>query len=382
MGRKSMSEESSFIPPYCPNPKCLHHKGFLTGTSFRAWRRKGFERRKNSVPVLRFECFYCKKNFCRRNFSINYRLKKTGHLNARIFFGVLHNRSNRSLSRELRVSECLVRTRIVRLANTALIHHASFVEDLKILEPVSYDGLEAFAKSQYEPNNINQAVGQESLFCYLFNFAPMNRKGRISNRQRRKLLCIEGEEGRFNPRAIREASAEIFSDLVGMKDPRLDRLHLCTDEHFHYRRAIQNDLPREISSQIFHQSVSSKATRNYKNILFSVNHLDLLIRRKVAAFTRETICFSKKHSSMLQKYVLYMSYKNYMKPRFTKRHKKDPSSNTHSPAMKLGLCQRLLKFQDIFASPIPPSHVGNFPRAWTALLKDEVLFKRELKYCR
>jgi len=377
-----MSDETSFIPPYCPNAKCLHHKGFLKNGAFKSWRRKGFDRRKFSTPVLRFECFYCKKNFCERSFSINYRLKKTGHLNARIFFGVLHNRSNRSLSRQLKVSECLVRTRIFRLASAALCHHASFIQDLKICEAVSYDGLEAFAKSQYEPNNINQAVGQDSLYCYLFNFAPMNRKGRISMRQKRKLLCIEGDLGRFNPRAIRVASAELFSDLVKMKHPSLERLHLCTDEHFQYRRAIEQDLSLEDSSQIYHQSVSSKATRNYKNILFSVNHLDLLIRRKVAAFTRETICFSKKHSSMLHKYVLYISYKNYMKPRFTKRHKKDPSSNTHSPAMKLGLVQKLLKFQDIFARPIPSTHMRTLPLAWERLLKDEVLFHRDLKFCK
>ena len=377
-----MLKKELFEPPYCPNPKCLYHKKFFCVDAKRVWRRKGLGCRKLSVPVIRFECRACNKDFCNRSFSINYRLKKTGHLNARIFFGVLHNRSNRSLSRELKISECLVRTRLMRLANSALVQHASFLEDLKIIEPVAYDGLEAFAKSQYEPNNINQAIGRESLFCYVFNFAPLNRKGRISERQRKYLLKLEERQGRFNPKAVRESSATMFRELLKMKHPELEQLSLLTDEHFHYRRAIEHDLSESERAKIFHLSVSSKVTRNYKNILFPVNHLDLVIRRKVAAFSRETICFSKKHSRMMHKYVLFITYKNYMKPRFTKRHKRDPASNTHSPAMKLGICNRLLKFQDIFGRPLPRTHVGVMPCAWEELLKDKVLFQRELKYCR
>lgn len=327
-------------------------------------------------------CRSCGRRFTRRNFSINYRLHRTGHLNARIFWAITHNRSNRSIARELGVSEGLIRTRLLRLSTAALRQHWDFVSSITLKEPVAYDGLECFARSQYEPNNINQVVGSDSLFCYFFNFSPLNRKGRISERQKKYLHKLEAREGRFDPQATRKATAEIFKFLAQRKDPSLDRLILQTDEHFHYEKAYLRDLSAEERSCLDHRQVSSRATRNYKNILFPVNHLDLLIRRYMAAFSRETICFAKKHSRMLQKYVLYICKKNYMRPRFVKRHKQDPRANTESPAMHLGLCSKVLDFGDFFSSVEPSTRLPPMPKAWALLEKDEVAFPRDHRFNR
>jgi len=375
-----MEESKSFSPPYCPNLACRHHKRtHLCKRPF--WRRKGFERRKFSEKVQCFQCKACSRVFSKNTFSLSYRLHKRGHLNARIFFGVVHNRSNRSIARELGVSECLVRTRLLRLARVGLARHASFIEELKIREPIAYDGLECFARSQYEPNNINQAIGVNSLFCYTFNFAPLNRKGRMSSRQRCYLHKLEGKEGRFDPRAIRTSTEALFRELLQKKDPALPKLTLHTDEHFQYRRALDRDLSPNERSQIDHVSVSSKATRNYKNILFAVNHMDLLSRRYVAAFSRETICFAKKHSRMIHKYLLFTCYKNYMKPQFVKAHKSDLRAHTHSPSMILGLTTKLMSFQDFFGQPRPISHCKNLPSQWQAIANDTVPFQRSFSFC-
>lgn len=375
-----MEEIKFFSPPYCPNLACINHKE-PGGSEKPFWRRKGFDRRRFSEKVQCFQCKACNKVFTKSTFSLNYRLHKRGHLNARIFFGVVHNRSNRSIARELGVSECLIRTRILRLARVGLARHARFIEDLRISEPIAYDGLECFARSQYEPNNINQAIGVNSLFCYTFNFAPLNRKGRMSLRQRRYLEKLEGKEGRFDPRAIRRSTEALFRELIQRKDPTLSKLTIHTDEHFQYRRALERDLSALERAQIEHVTVSSKATRNYKNILFAVNHMDLLSRRYVAAFSRETICFAKKHSRMIHKYLLFTCYKNYMKPQFVKAHKSDSRAHTHSPSMFLGLTTKLMSFQDFFGEPLPLSHCKKMSPQWLAIAHDTVPFQRSFAFC-
>ena len=317
---------------------------------------------------------------------MNYCLKKHGHINARVFQGVVEGQSNRAIARKLGVSEGLVRTRITRLSQIAIFRHASFLESLKIAEPVAYDGVECFARSQYEPNNINHLIGVDSLFCYTFNFAPMNRKGRMSDRQKNHLIKIETLEGRFNPKAIRIASESLFKDAITRLDPKMEKLILQTDEHFQYKRAIKRDLSREERNKIDHRTVSSKATRNYKNILFAVNHKDLLLRQNVAAFARETISFAKKHSRMLQKYTLHVVYKNYMRPKFVKKHKRNPNSNSESPAMSLGVCSKILTFNEFFSNPKyfhkNQKTINKLPVDWKLLVNDEVSFKRDFKFCK
>jgi len=380
-----MASVNIFNPSFCPNAKCVRSENYLRKSApylvlhsspEKFFIRKGVVKREDGSTRQRFKCRTCRCNFSDSVFSLNYRLRKRGHISARTFKGVVHNRSNRSLSRELGVSHSTICDRITRLAQHALLRHNAFINKMTIKEELAYDGLEAFAHSQYEPCNINQAIGADSLFCYLFNYAPMNRKGRISDRQLKYLARIECGEGRFNPRAIRTTSAEIFTEIVRRKDPSKENIILRSDDHFQYRRALARDLGESIRAQIEHITVSSKATRNYKNILFPVNHADLLIRRKVAAMSRETICFAKKASRMMHKYILYMCYKNYMTAQCVKKQKTKRLSNVESPAMRLGLTKRLYRFHDFFSTRDPTPDLDALPLDWKLLYQDDVAFKR------
>src|SRR5690606_25930931 len=102
--------------------------------------------------------------------------------------------------------------------------------------------------------------------------------------------------------------------------------------------------------------------------------------RKVAAFSRETICFSKKASRMMDKYLLYICYKNYMKPQFVKAHRNDPDTLTKSPAMRLAITDRLLSFGDFFGFRHPSPDLDTLPLDWKHLYLDQVAFTRSLKH--
>jgi hypothetical protein len=112
-----------------------------------------------------------------------------------------------------------VRTRLLRLARVAILKHHHILDSIHINEDLAYDGLENFAGSQFEPNYINQVVGSKTLFAYYFNFAPLNRKGRISPWQAMKNNSIQRDLGKFNPRAVRICTKEILNHIAKRKYP-------------------------------------------------------------------------------------------------------------------------------------------------------------------
>lgn len=359
----------------CPNPKC--------STPFRLFVAKGW-----SSPVRcldgkrrqRLKCPGCGLRCTDNVHKIHYRLQhKDPALNSRVFDLCMLGVSNRKISRLLDISEHSVRIRLGRLSQKALEFHHNISADLRIREPVAYDGLENFAGSQYDPNNINQVVGRNSLFIYDFNFASMNRKGRTSPWQKRRLRHTVKTQGQYNPKNIRIATADILKRIYERRD-ETSPMHLLSDEHFQYRRVLKEDLKL---THLVHQTVSSKACRNYQNILFSVNHADLLIRQNIAAFARETISFSKTAGRMCQRYALFMVHKNYMCPQFTKKHSRREGANLKSPAERVGLVDRLLKFQDVFHHRSLSEHTQTMNDDWKSFWNAEVPRKylRSLKFC-
>lgn len=322
----------------------------------------------NSKRRQRLRCRLCRHRFSQNAHSLSYRQKKVDRaLNSKILQLFLLGTSNRQIARAQQISEECVRRRLDRLAKRALIFHHQMMQSIRIDEPIAFDGLENFAGSQYDPNNIQQAIGAESLFVYDFNFAPLNRKGRMSNWQKVKLAKIEEQYGRYDPKSIRQQSAQIFKRIH--EKAVSQRPDLWTDEHFQYKRALRRDL-KQIS--FVHKCVSSSACRNFQNILFSVNHMDLLLRQRVAAFMRETISFAKSAGRMIQKYVLFAVYKNYMCPQFTKKHVRRPQAHEQSPAQHLGVSKKLLGFKDVFWAYPRAEQIKEMPSDWQCFFHAQV----------
>ncbi len=313
-------------------------------------RRAGFSGSVDSIggeKRQRFRCLKCKRRFSSNFLSLLYRLKKRDlALNAKIFEQVVDGLCNRSIALRLHISEHCVRIRKKRLSQRALAFHAYKMRDFRTLEPVTMDGLENFAGSQYEVNNINHAILRDSLFMVDFNLCGLNRKGRMSPWQKMRNREIEQDEGRYNPSSIRVASGDLFKRVYKLRANPNEDLVLITDWHRAYRKALQCDLQ---GYKIEHVKISSKDTRNYQNLLFPINHADLLSRQRLKSFARETISFSKNTAVMCQNFALFMTSKNYMKPQFTKKHVRRPKAHKESPAQAAGVATKILRFEDIFS---------------------------------
>lgn len=346
------SNMSKNFSTFCPNRDC---KLFKNGSQIV---KIGFSRPIASIgggTRQRYQCLCCKKRFSENSESLYFRSKKTDPaLYSKIFALFVEGLSNRRIARFLGISPNCVSLRLEKLTKHGLAFHISRIKDLNIREAICIDGLENFAGSQFEPNNINQAIGQNSLFVYDFNFAPLNRKGRMSGWQKGWLKNTETYLGSFPKYAVQESFSDLVKRLHSMAPEGC--IDLITDQHYQYRRAIKNELKPLL---INHLTISSKAHRDYKNILFPVNHLDLFIRERIAAFRRETISFSKKPGKMMQKYILYILYKNYMCEQFTKKLKSRPTVHLESPAQALGIADKLLSFAEVFNH-----HARENPESW------------------
>lgn len=357
-----------FFPNFCPYLDCPQHDDTAARPNF--WRHG-----KSKTGDPRFRCKSCHRTFGRSQFKLEFRNRRLG-LNSHIFQLCIGGFSNRHIAASLSCSPTLVRLRIDKMAIQALCYQSKNTRTLLINEPISFDGLENFARSQYEPNNINHAIGRNSLFIYDFNLVPMNRKGRMSDRQKIFDDKFQKINGTIPDDAIQKSVTRVFRRLVQRKPKHQKKITLYSDRHFAYRQAIsENPI---LKNAIDHVTVSSKDPRTYKNILFPVNHTDSLSRHQIKAFTRETISFSKTHVAMAYKYSLLMIWKNYMRPQFTKPHKRDPDTNKLSPAQRLGLTKKVLSFGDIFRKRLFIRH-SRLNKDWLSFAKKQCPRKLAIK---
>lgn len=369
-GSKTLQERlEKFSPPYCPNFNCtFHDPEHRDGATFRIHSRRSVQR--FPYLVIRYRCTNCRRTFSSSFFTLSYR-DKCNDFYERIDALRRNGASKRGIAKLINCNEDTIRRKLKKIARWTILRLAKDSENLSIDEPIAFDGLENFAGSQYSPNNVNHAVGKQSYFIYDFNLSTMNRKGKMSLRQKRKKKLLEGKHGRFPSCAILDDSKRIFERLL--KRTGVQGLHLHTDNHFLYRRAIRKI---ENNQNLFHYVTPAKVARNFRNRLFPINHTDLLTRQQLADFKRETIAFSKTSVAMLESFVIFAGFKNYRRERFLKPHRSDPKAHLESPAMYLKLTDRVLRFNEMFDERIT-AHQVQLNSDWKSLFQSIDLISRE-----
>ena len=369
---RNLKTQKRFIPPFCPNKLCsFHHTKDLPSSQW--WRNHGWNELKNFPHWMRrFRCSKCQKTFTFSFFKLEF-WEQFRRLNESIFTMHTSGLSNREIGRQINHSESLVRKRLSKMTRWAYLEDTYRQRDLVIKEPIAYDGLENFSHSQFAPNNINQAIGKESYFIYDFNFAPINRKGRMSDRQKEKKKDLELEHNCYPKNILRTTTTTLLSRLIERCQDKVLILH--SDEHFQYRRSVKWDLRHH---KIVHETISSKAHRNFQNPLFAVNNADLMIRHRSAAFKRETIAFSKHSIAMVEKYQLFRIHKNYMRPIFYKKQKRDLRAHLDSPAVRLGIAEKILNFREFFKQRRTLSQVPLHSDWLQFFLKIDTLSRRKI----
>ncbi|MGH7729905.1 MAG: transposase [Candidatus Eiseniibacteriota bacterium] len=332
------AESAPFEPPFCPATDCpCHHSG-------RAWRyrRIGFYTRQAPPSrIQRYQCRHCRRRFSTQTFSTTYWLRRP-ELLLPIAHRILGCSGFRQIAREFRVSPQTVLGQVARLGRHALLFQHHHRPRGPLGEPLALDGFESFEFSQYHPCHFHLVAGRTSHFFYAFTDSELRRKGRMTDRQRRRRAQLEARFGRPAPGTLPGDVAQALA--LAVPDPQPLTLH--SDDHPAYP-AARRRLPHY---RIAHHVTPGAARRTPRNPLFEVNLLDLLIRHGSANHKRETLAFSKRRQSAAERLALFQVWRNFVKC-FSER------ARDRTPAQRLGLCAQPLSLEAVFAHRLLPSRV-------------------------
>lgn len=331
-------------PPFCPNPECPFH----TGPTACWFVKAGFhERCQEPRRVQRYRCRHCRRHFSDQTFRPTYWLRRADLL-AAVFHGLLACSGFRQLARSHDVSPNTIATHAARLGRHCLLFHEQSRPKGPATEALVLDSFQSFEYSQYSPTLFHALVGKDSHFIHGFTDSELRRSGRMTKAQRRRRRHLELEYGRPDPRSIEKEVARLLAAVL----PEPQRIVLHTDEHQDYPRALGR-LPH---LQVDHRTTSSRAARTPDNDLFPINLLDLLLRHSGANHKRETIAFSKRRQSAIDRLWVLVVWRNYLKW-FSER------VHDTTPAMRAGLAKRRLRLQDVLARRLFVTRVG-LPQVW------------------
>ena len=345
-----------FVPPHCPRNDCPYHH---CATGWRWVRHGGYSRQAAPQRIQRFRCAHCRHTFSEQSFRTTYWLRRPDVLPA-VAFRLLACSGYRQIAREARCAPSTVMRQARRLGRHALLYLREHRPRAAVTEPVVIDGFESFAFSQYHPLYLNLAVGADSHYLYSFTHTPLRRKGRMTAKQKRRRATLEAQYGRPDPRGIERDTLAALRLAV----PEPQALVVRSDEHDDYPRALRGLRGYAIT----HQRTSSKAARTTGNPLFPVNLKDLLIRHCCANHKRETIAFSKRHQSVVERLAWLALWINFGKP-FSENH------GGGTPAMRLGLTDRPISTRELLGRRRFPGRV-RLPEPWAGYYGGEVRTRR------
>jgi hypothetical protein len=279
--------------------------------------------------------------------------------------------ANRQIARDLNLEPATVDHHLSRLGRHCLLLHLLLMKQARPPQEIVVDGFESFEYSQYFPIHHHLAVEKDTDFLLYFTDSELRRKGRMTERQKKRRTELEHLYGRPDPQAITKDMAELLAvTLRGQTSATV-----YSDDHRAYRRAI-----RQVDCRIRHRVTPGKAHRDQNNTLWAVNLVDLLLRHASANHKRETLAWSKRRQCSAERLAIFLVWRNYMKG----RREKERASPT--PAMARGMLTSPLTLAEILDRRIFPGHLELPPR-WRAYYFKQVKTRalvvqrcHELKY--
>lgn len=347
------THDPDWTPPHCPNPECPYH---MPQPGHWPYRKAGFFRRHiKPHTVQRYRCLACRRSFSNQTFSTSYWLKRPSLL-AKIYNHTVGAMANRQFARPNRCAPGTVDRQLGRLGRHCLLFQRHLLQQASPFADIAIDGIACFEYSQFHPFEHLHAVDCNSSFIIHFNDAPLRRSGRMTEHQKRRRQELEAKHGRPDPKAVQNATRELLESALRGTGQAIVR----SDEHQAYARVI-----RGLQCQVEHRQTSSRKRRDRRNELFEVNVLDMFMRHCSANHRRETIAFSKRRQESAYRMAVFTVWRNCEKRRWEKRCRE-------TPAMILGLADRVLTADDILGQRLFPAHY-ELPASWERYYWRDVL---------
>ncbi len=183
-------------------------------------------------------------------------------------------------------------------------------------EPVCFDSLVSFDRSQYYPNDIGISITSRSRFVLGISHATTRRSGAMTDAQKQKRKRLYAVN-RFEAHAVERSFTQHLDLLAAERPMSLARpLILVTDEKLEYRRALEkHQLYRcqDDEHRCIQERIPSTLPRTRYNPLFASNYYDREVRKDQAHHRRETACFARNAANGMSRMYAYFVWHNYEK---------------------------------------------------------------------
>ena len=272
-----------------------------------------------------------------------------------IVAGLVAGSAHRQIARSVGCAPSTVTRLAARLGRHALLLLAESLQAIGTLdEPIVFDHFETFVFSQSDRLGVGTAVGQQSWFVYSFDPAPHRRTGRIAARRRAPRTPLPEPP----PRSVVRSTCRVL-ELLKTVSP--GGLRLITDDHPAYRSAV-----REVGGGIVHHVFPNPArgpgsdpavARERDQAMFAVDLLHKLLRHSQAHHRRETIAFGRRSNAIVERAAVMAVWRNFVK------HVSERRNDPTTPAMRLGLTDRVWSWSDVLSQRRFPGRIA-MPAGW------------------
>lgn len=298
-----------FRPPFCPFSDCpsaSHEVAFH-------WQRYGrYLRQCDGNWIQRFRCLACERGFSTQTFKSNYRYR-IPYLHYRLLPVLASKVTRRQASRVFGVNRKTVERRFVRMARVCAAFHWSQLDTCQgnggIRGVFQLDELETFEHNRkLKPVTMAVLIERRSYFVVQTSAGALPPRMPLSDAESARLIQIQAKEGRRVSHSMR-CVQKSFRTLHRLLAPGRAVI-LQTDRKSSYPTSCKQATE---GRRFFHQTTSSKQTRNYRNLLFPINHTLAMMRDGVSCLVRRSWGAAKSMRGLERHVAIWTVFRNYVR---------------------------------------------------------------------
>ncbi len=325
--------QGHFTPPRCPNRRCPMHLRPLPAFYIR---RGSYQPRCRELPVQRFRCRACKRNFSRQTFRLDYRDKRP-ECNEQVLKLLVSATGLRQIGRVTRLSVHGVQYKFRKIARGMRQMNRNLLRRLPAKRfAFLLDEFETFEHSSILPLTVPTLIDRESFAILAVAVAPIRRVSKLGSPRRNWLMRHEREHGKRPDR-----SRACVRKVLGRLQRLLGNLpaDMITDEKPLYAALLR----RMFRGQVAQQTVSSRQPRTTYNPLFRINLTEEMLRDNVGRMRRRSWLVSKNQKQLRAHLEVYAAWRNWHR----RRTNEDPEHRT--PGVVIGLAERSFSYGEMLA---------------------------------
>lgn len=328
--------DAEFVPTRCPRAHCAAR----SGQGF-AFQRAGVYQRAGDLRVVRrFRCLVCGSRFSSQCFRVDYRLRKPW-LPLAVFQGLVAKTTLRQISRSLgcKLDTVLYHLRLVGQRGHAL--HAAFLARCKesrggLSGTFQLDELETFEQNRrLLPLTVPVIVQTETWFVVHASSGTLPARGKLGPFDQIRKERYEKERGKRRNQS-RKAVTECVTALREALGADA-KLTMQTDQKSSYPSIFRQVFGRSV----LHNWVSSKARRDRRNLLFTVNNTLAQMRDGLGRLVRRNWGYSKLERNLRWHLWAWILWRNYAREITC-------GSRRTSAAMAAGVTTRRIRPRECF----------------------------------